>query len=74
MKVPPLSPEGFVFTVAEPISAGMFVTADAAGVLRRAKPGDPFVGSMGVLEDVQPGDLVAFERPGGGLGRKVRMD
>lgn len=64
---------GHDYQVGESISAGMWVTPDADGVLFRAKAGDPGVGKRGVLEDVQPGDLVRFPEAGGGLGRKVRQ-
>lgn len=70
---PPLSPDGYVYTAAEPLRAGAYVTPDASGQLRQAKPGDPMVGAMGMLEDADPGDRVAFERPHGGLGRVIRL-
>lgn len=63
-----------LYKVGEPISAGMFVTPNADRVLFKAKAGDPMVGAMGVLDDVVAGDVVAFEMPRGGLGRKVVFD
>ncbi|HPI47582.1 MAG TPA: hypothetical protein PLH23_04890 [Hyphomonadaceae bacterium] len=62
---------GHVYRAAEAMAAGVLVTPDEAGAIRRARQGDPHVGAMGLLDDVQPGDLVRFEWPRGGLGRKV---
>lgn len=63
---------GHVYKAGEAIRAGMYVTPDAEGRIFAAKRGDDFFGSMGVLDDLEPGDLVRFEMPRGGLGKKVQ--
>lgn len=65
---------GHVYKAGEAMQAGMLVTPDAEGRIFRARQGDPMVGSMGLLDDVEPGDLVRFEMPRGGLGKKVQRD
>lgn len=63
---------GYVYKAGEAMQAGMWVTPDAEGRIFRAKAGDTHLGSMGLLDNVEPGDLDRFEMPRSGLGRKVR--
>lgn len=62
----------YVFEAGERLTAGMFVTPDSEGRIFQARPGDAFVGRMGILDDLEPGDHVRFPAPRGGLGRKLR--